>query len=137
MVIQFVKTLIALTLVVPHCHALICLNTSSLPPIAQATEAGLLNVKLVQPVTAWDKMKTSADFLLRQRAGTVAGIGRSFIESLWHGLVAQTPGFLCLRDSGDAVSPHPGRSLSTPEGFLRSLTGHENSKLVFSASVIL
>ena len=102
MVTHFVKTLIALTLVITHCHALICLNTDSLALIAHVPKEGLLDVKLVQLVKAWDRIKTSVDLILHQCPGsiTVAGIGRKFIESLRHDLVAQTQSFLCFRDSG-------------------------------------
>ena len=57
----------------------------------------ILDPPLVQLVTAWGRIKTLAGLLLHQRPGSmmVAGIGRKFIESLRHDLVAQTSGFLC------------------------------------------
>ena len=52
-VTHFVTMLIAVTLAITHCNALICLNTDSLAQITHAPKEGLLDVKLVQLVTAW------------------------------------------------------------------------------------
>ena len=62
------------------------------------------------------QINTLADLLLHQRPGsiTVAGIGRTFIESLRRDLVTQTPGILCLKYSGDGCF---ARSGSQPEHF--------------------
>ena len=139
MVIHFFKTFIALTLIITPGHALICSNTDSLAQMAHAPQECPLDVKLVQLVIAWDRIKTSADFLLHQCSGsnTVAGIGRSCTKSLRHDLVAQIPRFLCLRNSGGGCFT---RSKSHPvhfKGLLRSLAGHENNKSILSAPVIL
>ena len=113
----FFKTPIALALAITGCHALICSNTYNLAQIAHAPEEGLLDVKLVQLVTTWDKIKTSIDLLLHQRACSItfAVIGRNRIESLRYHLIAQTLGFLCPRSSSNGCFT---RSESQPEHFM-------------------